>query len=117
MTPHPRPMRRAGLLGLATLAATLALLPLPAAAQLRAVAVPAEAGVVVGPRGQPAQRLVAPPALPVVEAPAPVQLSPGTGLMGPPLIGALLPAAAAALLGSGLAGGGGGGGGGPVRTR
>jgi hypothetical protein len=95
-----------------------ALSPLPAAAQLRSVAVPAEAGVVVAPRGQAAPRLAAPPrSVPVAEAPAPVVLPSGTGLMGVPLIGALLPAAAGALLGSGLAGGGGGGGGGPVRTR
>jgi len=93
-----------------------ALAPRPAAAQLRSVAVPAGAGVVVGPRGQPSPRLVAPPRGPLLaEAAAPVQLEPGPGLAGP-VLGALLPAAAAALLGSSLAGGGGGASG-PVRTR
>ena len=91
--------------------------PLPAAAQLRSVAVPAGAGVVVAPRGQPAPRLVAPPRrIAMAEPAAPVQLEPGPGLAGP-LMGALLPAVAAALLGSSLAGGGGGGSSGPVRTR
>ncbi|MCQ4162473.1 hypothetical protein NON00_21415, partial [Roseomonas sp. GC11] len=41
----------------------------PALAQLRSIAVPAEAGVVVPPRSQPQPRLVAPPVRPVV-APA-----------------------------------------------
>ncbi|EHL96554.1 hypothetical protein HMPREF9946_04685 [Acetobacteraceae bacterium AT-5844] len=97
----------------------MAMLPLPAAAQLRSVAVPAESGVVVAPRGQAVPRLVAPPVaqVPDAEEPAPVVLPSGRGLLGAPLIGALLPAAAGALLGSGLAGGGGGGGSGPVRTR
>ncbi len=97
-----------------------AAMPWPAAAQLRSVTVPAESGVVVAPRGQAAPRLVAPPQVvreaEAADEPAPVVLQSGTGLLGAPLIGALLPAAAGALLGSGLAGGGGGSGG-PVRTR
>jgi hypothetical protein len=94
-------------------------MPLPAMAQLRSMTVPADASMVVAPRGQAAPRLAAPPAgmAPVAEAAAPVVLPSGTGLMGAPLLGALLPAAAGALLGSGLAGGGGGSGSGPVRTR
>lgn len=92
-------------------------LPLPAMAQLRSMMVPADASMVVAPRGQPAPRLAAPPPSAPVEAAAPVVLPSGPGLMGAPLLGALLPAAAGALLGSGLAGGGGGGGSGPVRTR
>lgn len=122
---------------MASLTLTLALL-LPAAGQaqtaLRSVVVPAEAGIVVPPRGQPQPRLVAPPApraaatLPeaaLAEAPAPLQLAPagGIGLAAP--LGAMLPLAAAALLGSGVIGGGSGGsgttasalsGGAPVRT-
>jgi hypothetical protein len=93
-------------------------LPLPALAQLRSLTVPADASMVVAPRGQAAPRLAAPPASSApLEAAAPVVLPSGTGLMGAPLLGALLPVAAGALLGSGLAGGGGGGGSGPVRTR
>ena len=93
-------------------------LPLPAMAQLRSLTVPPDASMVVAPRGQAAPRLAAPPASSIpLEAAAPVVLPSGTGLMGAPLLGALLPAAAGALLGSGLAGSGGGGGSGPVRTR
>lgn len=96
-----------------------ALLPAaPALAQLRSLAVPAEAGVVVAARGQAQPRLVAPPAalrMPE-EPPAPVQLpAGGQGLAGP-LVGVVLPMAAGALLGTGL-GSAGGSGGGPVRTR
>lgn len=110
----PRRCRAALLLGMA------ALLPAaPALAQLRSVAVPAEAGVVVAARGQAQPRLVAPPAAmrsTLDEAPAPVQLpAGGQGLAGP-LVGIVLPLAAGALLGTGL-GSAGGSGGGPVRTR
>ncbi|PHK93610.1 hypothetical protein CR162_17680 [Pseudoroseomonas rhizosphaerae] len=103
------------------LAALLPFLPAsPAAAQLRSLAVPAEAGVVVPPRGQPMPRLVAPPAMPAAlpaeEPPAPVQLPPGGQGLAAPLMGAALPMAAAALLGVGL-GGGGQSGGAPARTR
>ncbi|MBO1081398.1 hypothetical protein [Roseomonas haemaphysalidis] len=114
MPADPAPSRRRPLAALLLLPLAW---PLPAAAQLRSVAVPAGAGVVVAPRGQAAPRLVAPPrGMAVAEPAAPVQLAPGPGLAGP-MVGILLPAAAAALLGSSLAGGGGGGGGGPVRTR
>ncbi|MBO1076392.1 hypothetical protein [Roseomonas marmotae] len=106
----PRPCALAGaLLGLLAL-------PLPAAAQLRSMTVPADVAVAVAPRGQAAPRLAAPASTPMEDAGAPVILPPGQGLMGAPLLGALLPAAAGALLGSSLAGGGGGGSG-PVRTR
>ncbi|MFC7610069.1 hypothetical protein [Teichococcus aestuarii] len=95
----------------------------PASAQLRSLSVPAEAGVVVPPRGQPMPRLVAPPAVPSAtlappeeESPAPVQLPAGGQGLAAPLMGAALPMAAAALLGAGL-GGGGQSGGAPARTR
>jgi hypothetical protein len=92
--------------------------PAPAAAQLRSVSVPAEAGIVVAPRGQSVPRLAAAPHTSMTaETAAPVQAAPAAGLFASPWIGALLPVAAAALLGSTLAGGGGGGGSGPVRTR
>lgn len=114
--PHDPAPRRPLRWAAAALLLLPAALPAPAQAQLRSIAVPAGAGVVVGPRGQPSPRMVAPPRVYAMEAPAPVQLEPGPGLAGP-LVGVLLPAAAAALLGSSLAGGGGGGSSGPVRTR
>jgi hypothetical protein len=109
------PLRRRLAAGLLCLVG-LGLLPWPAAAQLRSVAVPAEAGVIVAPRGQASPRMAAAPrSLPVGEAAAPLVLSAGSGLAAP-LIGVLLPTLAGALLGTTLAGGGGGGSG-PVRTR
>ncbi|ONG46051.1 hypothetical protein BKE38_25815 [Pseudoroseomonas deserti] len=106
----------------------------PARAQgqtpLRSIAVPAEAGIVIPPRGQERPRLVAPPSAAasvapggasgalaggalaggaVAEAAAPVILAPaaGMGLAAPLGIG--LPLVAAALLGTGAVGGGSGG--------
>ncbi|MBI0435247.1 hypothetical protein [Roseomonas sp. KE0001] len=100
-------------------AALLALPPGVAQAQLRSLAVPAEAGLVVAARGQSQPRLVAPPAAvaapAMAEEPAPVQLEPGgLGLAGP--VGIVLPLVAGALLGVGAAGQGSGGAA-PVRTR
>ncbi|HEV7268201.1 MAG TPA: hypothetical protein VGN83_25325 [Falsiroseomonas sp.] len=106
------------------LGATLALpMAFVAEAQtLRSTVVPADAMVVIPPRGQPAPPLVAaslgaapaptalPPiatALPMAAAPLPLAAIPG----------ALLPLAAAALLGGGLPGGGGGGSSAPATTR
>ncbi|MXP63595.1 hypothetical protein E0493_09570 [Roseomonas sp. M0104] len=91
-----------------------------ARAQLRSLSVPAEAGVVVAPRGQVQPRLVRPPSALAEafldEGPAPLQLpAGGQGLAAP--LGLILPMAAGALLGAGVAGGGSGSGSGPVRTR
>jgi len=112
---------RRGTACLAVLLGIVALLPATEArAQLRSLAVPAGAGVVVAPRGESQPRLVRPPAAlaqaEAEEGPAPVQLPVGgQGLAAP--LGLLLPMAAGALLGTGLAGGGSGSGAGPVRTR
>ncbi|HWX47532.1 MAG TPA: hypothetical protein VNZ61_05715 [Roseomonas sp.] len=110
---------RRGTVCLAVLLGIAALLPAAEArAQLRSLAVPAGAGVVVAPRGESQPRLVRPPAAlaEAEEEPAPVQLPVGgQGLAAP--LGLLLPMAAGALLGTGLAGGGSGSGAGPVRTR
>jgi hypothetical protein len=96
----------------ATLALPALLLALgPAVAQpLRTAVVPADAAVVIPPRGQPAPRPAALPRATTPPAPPPAAAVPlaaaPMGLAAAPL--AILPLAAAALLGGALPGSGGG---------
>lgn len=106
---------RRPVVALLLLCGAAAAVPASAAAQIRSVVVPADAAVVVPPRGVPAPRLAmrstevrrqrAQAAVPLA-APRPRGLSPA--------VGGVLPLLAGALLGIGLPGDGGGGG--PVAT-